>query len=159
MSDVNQTSQDSVSTSESDARARALITQLLARFDSSTSPSAPGLSAAAVLAPWLELLAPDVELQVGNDAPRVGHAVAAQFFAALLPVMSRAIHELLTISPVTGVDHAFTVRGKLHLTRRRDGHAITTINFVDTLFLDRDRRLIKTYEIRIDPTPLGELFA
>jgi hypothetical protein len=51
------------------------------------------------------------------------------------------------------------VRGTLLLTRSSDGHAIQPIPFTDTLFLDDAGEHILRYEIRFDPTPIGQLFA
>ena len=137
----------------------ALLTRAFAVFDAQCSPPASGQSALGVLGPWLEFLAPDVEFLAGNAPALLGRAAVAGYFEPLLPVMSGAVHELLTISPVVGPKNAWTVRGILRLRRRRDGNAITPVPFTDTLFLDAAGRHIICYEIRFDPAPIGELFA
>ena len=141
------------------AEQSALLTRAFAVFDAQCSPPASGQTALSVLAPWLEFLAPDVEFLAGNAPALFGRAAVAGYFDPLLPVMSGAVHELLTISPVIGPKNAWTVRGILRLRRRRDGNAITPVPFTDTLFLDAAGRHIICYEIRFDPAPIGELFA
>jgi hypothetical protein len=58
---------------------------------------------------------------------------------------------------VCGAD-AWTVRGPLLLTRRSDGRAITPNPFTDTLYFDAAGKIAR-YEIRFDPSPIGEPFA
>lgn len=137
----------------------ALLKRAFAVFDAQCSPPASGQSALSVLGPWLEFLAPDVEFVAGNAQGLVGRTAVAGYFEPLLPVMSGVVHELLTISPVVGPKNAWTVRGILRLRRRRDGNAITPVPFTDTLFLDAAGQHITCYEIRFDPSPIGELFA
>ena len=137
----------------------ALLKRAFAVFDAQCSPPASGQPALSVLAPWLEFLAADVEFVAGNAQALIGHAAVAGYFDPLMPVMSGAVHELLTISPVVGPKNAWTVRGILRLRRRRDGNNITPIPFTDTLFLNAEGRHIICYEVRFDPAPIGELFA
>lgn len=139
-------------------RPPAAIVAAFAAFDAATSPPAAGQPADVVLAPWLGYLAPDVEFLAGNAPALVGRAQVASYFAPLLPFIGSTTHALDTISPICGLDDVWIVRGTLHLTRASDGRAITPIPFTDTLFLDRHGKIAR-YEIRFDPTPIGELFA
>ena len=153
-------STDAVSDERSElAEQTALLTRAFAAFDAQCSPPASGQPALSVLAPWLDFLATDVEFLAGNAPALLGHAAVAGYFEPLLPALAAVEHELLTISPVLGPKHAWTVRGILRLRRRRDGNAITPIPFTDTLFLDARGRHVIRYEVRFDPAPIGELFA
>ena len=44
------------------------------------------------------------------------------------------------------------------ITRRIDGQPISPIPFTDTFFFDNQGKIAR-YEIRFDPTPIGQLFA
>ncbi|MFO0758904.1 MAG: nuclear transport factor 2 family protein [Byssovorax sp.] len=137
--------------------APASIAQAFADFDDATSPPA-AQPAEMVLASWLAHLDPDVVFISGNAPPLVGRAAVASYFGALLPVIGTVVHDLETVSPVCGEESAWSVRGTLLLTRRSDGQAVSPIPFTDTLFFN-EQGLIRRYEIRFDPTPLGQLFA
>ena len=139
------------------AAAPAQIAQAFAHFDAATSPPAPGAPASLILAPWLSYLDTDVVFISGNAPPLVGREAVAGYFAPLLPAIGSVVHDLDSVSPVCGEDDAWSVRGTLLLTRRVDGRAVTPIPFTDTLFFDHGK--IARYEIRFDPTPIGELFA
>lgn len=133
------------------------LVDAFAAFDASTSPATPGEPAATVLAPWLAYLDPDVDFLM-NDAPaRIGHDAVAEYFAPLLPLLGTTQHELLSITPVQGEANAWLVVGVLHIARLSDGRAITPIPFTDTLTIHSQQ--VVRYEISLDPTPLGELFA
>lgn len=134
------------------------IVDAFATFDARTSPPALNQPAAVVLAPWLARMTTDVVFESGNDAPRVGRAAVAGYFEPLLPVIGSVVHDIDSVSPVCGQQRAWTIRGTLLITRRSDGHAISPIPFTDTLFFDNHGKIAR-YEIRFDPTPIGQLFA
>lgn len=137
----------------------AVIGAAFAAFDGATSPPVSGQPASVVLAPWLAHLAPDVVFESGNDPPRVGRAAVAGYFEPLLPAIGSTVHDIDTVSPVCTSGKVWSVRGTLLLTRRVDGKPIQPIPFTDTLFFDDQGEQIVRYEIRFDPTPIGQLFA
>jgi len=134
------------------------IVDAFATFDANTSPPTDGQPATLILADWLAYLGDMVVFEAGNDPARVGQAAVADYFAPLLPVIGAVEHDLDTVSPICGLEHAWLVRGTLNLTRRSDGQAIPPIRFADTLFLDDYGTTITRYEIRFDPAPIGLLF-
>jgi hypothetical protein len=135
-----------------------VIEEAFVTFDAQTSPPAAGQPASVVLAPWLAHLSQNVKFEVGNDPVRVGRAAVADYFDPLLPVLGSVVHDIETVSPICEEDHAWSVRGDLLLTRKSDGQPIQPIRFTDALFLNHDEDRILRYEVRFDPTPLGQLF-
>lgn len=133
------------------------IEDSFATFDALTSPPAPGQPASVVLGPWLDYLATDVVFEVGNDPPRVGRQAVADYFAPLLPVLGSVVHDLDTVSPVCYEPRTWTIRGTLLLTRLSDGEPVQPIRFTDTFVFNYYGKIAR-YEIRFDPTPIGELF-